>query len=147
LTLRLLDKGTGPLEGRWSIKAPAALLARLSLERGHIGVTGMAGGVIASARSGLGEEPGEIRVDVPRGPLTLGLGVGTIRATTMAPSYGEVQVQSSVGDASLVVDGHDVVSPRAPGPGHRLHLGAPDRPGGDAIAIRVEVGDAMLRIR
>jgi hypothetical protein len=146
LTLRLLDKGTGALEERWSIKAPAALLARLSLERGRIDVTGMAGGVIASARSGLGAEPGEIRVEVPRGLLTLALGVGTIRASTMAATYGEVVVQSAVGDASLAVDGHDVVSPRAPGPGHRLHLGAPGHPA-DALAIRVEVGDAMLRIR
>ena len=98
--------GDGLIE-RWAVRVPARLAAEVTLRRGAITVTGVEGGVRASADSGLGQAPGAMAVDVPRGPLMLTMGVGTIRAHTGETPPGDIDVQSRVGHARLSLEGHD----------------------------------------
>lgn len=141
--LKVSLDGAGPLEARWTILAPAHLAARVTMDRGQVHLSGLEGGADISASAGLGSAPGLIDVDVPRGWLTLNLGVGTITAKTGSPSYGDVDVRSSVGDAALIVDRHEIVAPHEPGPGHRLRLAGE---GADRLLVKVHVGTATLQI-
>jgi hypothetical protein len=146
LKVRLLDHQMGAFEGRWTITAPARVAARLAIRDGRVDVTGLTGGVTASMGAGLHTNAGRIHVDVPRGALDLSIGVGDVDAKTGAAGYGKVDVRSTVGDASLYVDGHAVDAPHEPGPGHRLQL-APGGTAGDDLKVRATVGSASLRIR
>jgi hypothetical protein len=109
-----------------------------------VGVVGVAGGVQVALNAGLFGRAGEIRADVPGGRLDLDLGVGTIEARTSAPAFGAVDLHATVGDARLFLDGHEVIAPKAAGPGRRLRLDG-DRT--RALLLTVTVGDARLSIR
>jgi hypothetical protein len=104
----------------------------------------LAGGVRVKANAGLGSEGGSIRVNVPGGRLDLSLHVGDIHAVTTSTSRGPVDVQASVGDARLTLAGRAIVSPREPGPGHRVRL---NDSGPDAVTVKVGVGTASLDIK
>jgi hypothetical protein len=144
--LRLVLNGitVGSAETVWTITVPARLAVRIEMHNGRVAVTGVAGGVQVSVNSGLNGKSGEILADVPNGPLDLDLGVGTIDARTSATTYGRVDVHSTVGDARLFLDGHEVVAPHAPGPGQRLRLAGDHT---SALSLSVTVGDVTLRIR
>lgn len=135
--------GEGLIE-RWTVRVPARLAADVSVHRGQIDISGVEGGVRARADSGVGHDEGVIRVDVPRGPLDLSLGVGTIDARAAETPRGGIDVRSNVGHASLAVDGHDIVAGHEPGPGERVRLTGQ---GPDDIVARVSVGSARVRIR
>lgn len=146
LRVRLLDHQMGAFEGRWTITAPARVAARLAIHDGRIDVTGVTGGVTASMSAGMHSTAGRLHVDVPRGPLDLSISVGDVDARTGAAGYGKVDVRSTVGDASLYIDGHAIDAPHEPGPGHRLQLAAGGTTGDD-LRVRTTVGSALLRIR
>lgn len=145
-TLRARVAGSiGPgLTERWTVRVPARLAAEVTLRRGDIQITGVEGGVRASADAGLSHDPGAITVDVPRGSLMLSIGVGTIRARTRETPSGDIDVQSRVGRARLALDGHDIVSTGQHGAGERVRLTGD---GTDGVIVRVNVGDADVRVR
>ena len=135
--------GDGLIE-RWAVRVPARLAAEVTLRRGVITVTGVEGGVRASADSGVGQELGAIAVDVPRGPLLLTLGVGTIRARAGETPPGDIDVRSRVGHARLSLEGHDIVTTDQYGAGEHVRLKGD---GTDGVIARVSVGDAHVRVR
>jgi hypothetical protein len=135
--------GDGLIE-HWTVRVPARLAAEVTLHRGAITVAGVEGGVRASADSGLGHQEGAIDVDVPRGPLTLTLGVGTIRAHTGETPPGDIDVRSRVGHARLSLEGHDIVIPDQHGAGERVRLKGD---GSDGVVASVSVGNAHVRVR
>lgn len=135
--------GDGLIE-RWMVRVPARLAAEVTLRRGEIKVTGVEGGVRASADSGVGQEAGAIVVDVPRGPLMLTMGVGTIRVRTGETPPGDIDVRSRVGHARLSLEGHDVVTTDQYGAGERVRLKGD---GTDGVIAHVSVGDAHVRVR
>jgi hypothetical protein len=145
-TVRLRLRGTlgDGLDERWTVRVPARLAADVTVHQGTIEITGIEGGVRAAADAGRGHAPGVIHVDVPRGPLDLSMGVGSIDAHTSEAPRGSVDVRSKVGRAALVLDGHEIVAEREPGPGDRVQLTGD---GPDGITVRVSVGDARVRIR
>ena len=132
------------LTERWTVRVPARLAAEVTLHRGAIHITGVEAGVRASTGAGLGHEAGAIDVDVPRGPLTLTMGVGTIRVHSGETPPGDIDVQSRVGRARLALDGHNLVMRGQYGSGERVRLTGD---GTDGIVVRVNVGDAHVRIR
>jgi hypothetical protein len=135
--------GDGLIE-RWAVRVPARLAAEVTLRRGAITVTGVEGGVRASADSGVGQAAGAIAVDVPRGPLMLTMGVGTIRAHTGETPPGDIDVRSQVGHARLSLEGHAIVTTDQYGAGERVRL---EGDGTDGVVARVSVGDAHVRVR
>jgi len=135
--------GDGLIE-RWAVRVPARLAAEVTLRRGAITVTGVEGGVRASADSGVGHAAGAIAVDVPRGPLMLTMGVGTIRAHTGETPPGDIDVRSQVGHARLSLEGHAIVTTDHYGAGERVRL---EGDGTDGVVARVSVGDAHVRVR
>lgn len=139
-----LEGGDGPLEEHWTIRVPKHFGTQVEMGDGRLSVTGVEGGVWAKANAGLDSSPGRMTVDVPGGALDLSLAVGQIIATTGSTTHGDVDVRSDVGDAKLSLAGRDIDAPREPGPGHRLRL---EGEGPHALRVRVNVGDATLRIR
>ena len=135
--------GDGLIE-HWTVRVPARLAAELTLHRGAIHVSGIEGGVRASADAGIDHDFGAIVVDVPRGALALTMGVGTIRAHTGETPRGDIDVRSRVGRARLSLDGHDLVATGQYGSGERLRLAGD---GTDGVVAHVSVGDAFVRIR
>jgi hypothetical protein len=144
LRLRLSGAVGLGLDERWVVGVPARLSAVVTLDRGRIEVSGIEGGVRVRAEAGVDHAPGVILVDVPRGPLDLSLGVGSIDARAGESPRGEITVRSRVGHARLELDGHEIVAGQEPGPGERVRLTGE---GADGIVLRVGVGDAHLRIR
>lgn len=139
-----LDGANGPLEEHWTIRVPKHFAAEVDMADGRLSITGVEGGVWARANAGLGSTAGVMDVDVPGGALDLRLQVGTINATTGSTNHGAVDVRSDVGDARLSLAGRSIQAPREPGPGHRLRL---DGDGPHALRVKVNVGDASLKIR
>ncbi|HKW01502.1 MAG TPA: hypothetical protein VJN96_16875 [Vicinamibacterales bacterium] len=135
--------GDGLIE-HWIVRMPARLAAEVTLRRGAISVTGVEGGVRASADSGVGQQEGAIDVDVPRGPLMLTLGVGVVRAHTGETPPGDIDVRSRVGHARLSLDGHDIVITDQHGAGERVRLKGD---GTDGVVASVSVGDAHVGVR
>lgn len=139
-----LNGSDGPLEEHWTIRVPKYFAAHVEMGDGRLSVTGIEGGVWAKANAGLDSSPGRMTVDVPGGALDLSLAVGQIVATTGSTNHGAVDVRSDVGDAKLTLAGREINAPREPGPGHRLRL---EGEGPHTLRVRVNVGDATLRIR
>jgi hypothetical protein len=136
--------GNDPMVERWTVRVPRRFRVILDANDSAVEVSDVSGGVNARANAGLGSAPGSIRVNVPGGRLDLSLHVGEIHAQTSSASRGPVDVQSGVGDARVTLAGRNIVSPRAPGPGHRLRL---SDAGPDAVKLRVGVGTATLDIK
>lgn len=118
-SLRVADTH-GPVEEHWTVRVPRRFGVRVDMHEGRLVVTGV------------------------EGALDLDVSVGTIDADSHSTTHGAVDVRSQVGDARLTVAGRSIVAPRQPGPGHRLRL---DGEGAQALTLRVDVGDATLRIR
>ncbi len=135
--------GEGLVE-RWTVRVPARLAADVTLRHGDIHITGLEGGVHASTDSGFGHDAGAIDVDVPRGSLTLTMGMGTIHARIGATPPGTIDVQSRVGRARLALDGHNLDTDHEPGPGERVRLTGD---GTEGVRVHVSVGDAFVTIR
>lgn len=143
-TARVRVPGNDPVVERWTVRVPRRFKVILDANDGAVTVSDVSGGVRVRANAGLGSEPGLIRVNVPGGRLDLSLHVGEIHARTSSASRGPVDVESNVGDARVILAGRNIVSPRAPGPGHRLRF---SDSGPDAIKLRVGVGTATLDIK
>ena len=143
-TARLRVPGNDPVVERWTVHVPRRFSVRLEANDSAVRVLDVSGGVSVRANAGLGSEPGSIRVNVPGGRLDLSLHVGDIHAQTASASRGPVDVESRVGDARVTLAGRSIVSPREPGPGHRLRL---QDTGPDAVKLRVGVGTATLDIK
>ena len=117
--LRLTDAG-GPVEEHWTVRVPKRFSVRATVNVGDLKVSGV------------------------EGALELEVSVGTITADSSSVTHGAVDVRSDVGDARLSVEGRSIIAPRRPGPGHHLRL---DGDGPHTLTLRVNVGDANLRIR
>ena len=143
-TARLRVPGRDRVVERWTVHVPRRFKVRLDANDSTVTITEVTGGVHVRANAGLGSAPGSIRVNVPGGRLDLSLHVGEIHARTTSAARGPVDVESNVGDARVTVAGRSILSPRAPGPGHRLRL---SDEGPDAVKLRVGVGTAVLDIR
>lgn len=144
LTARIRVPGDDAVLERWILKVPRRFRVHLEAHDTSIEVSDVAGGVTVRANAGVGSAPGRIRVNVPGGRLDLALHVGDIQAQTLSASKGPVDVESRVGDARVSLAGRDIVSPREPGPGHRVRL---NDPGPDAVKLKVGVGTATLDIK
>ena len=143
-TARVRVPGNDPIVERWTVRVPRRFRVILDANDSAVEVSDVSGGVSARANAGLGSAPGSIRVNVPGGRLDLSLHVGEIHAQTSSASRGPVDVESGVGDARVTLAGRNIVSPREPGPGHRLRL---SDAGPDAVKLRVGVGNATLDIK
>jgi|SRR5688572_9912658 len=143
-TARVRVPGRDSIVERWTVRVPRRFRVALDANDSAVVVSDVSGGVRASANAGLGSAPGSMRVTVPEGRLDLSLHVGDIRAQTSSSARGPVDVESRVGDARVTLAGRNIVSPRSPGPGHRLRL---NDSGPDAITLRVSVGTATLDIK
>lgn len=141
---RLRVPGNDPLVERWTVHVPRRFRVGLDANDTAVVISDVSGGVSVRANAGPGSKPGSIRVNVPGGRLDLSLHVGDIHAQTSSTVRGPVDVESNVGDAHVTLAGRNIVSPRSPGPGHRLRLGDT---GPDAIKLRVGVGTASLDIK
>ena len=141
---RVRVPGNDPVVERWTVRVPRRFSVNLEAGDSAVDVSDVAGGVRVRANAGLGSDPGSIRVNVPGGRLDLSLHVGDIYAQTSSASRGPVDVESNVGDARVTLAGRNIVSPREPGPGHRLRL---SDTGPDAVTLRVGVGTATLDIK
>ncbi len=117
--LRVTDAG-GPVEEHWTVRVPKRFGVQATVNVGDLKVSGV------------------------EGALDLEVSVGTITADSSSVRHGAVDVRSDVGDARLSVEGRSIIAPRRPGPGHRLQL---DGDGPHTLTLRVNVGDATLRIR
>lgn len=141
---RVRVPGNAPIVERWTVRVPRRFKVDLDADDGAIEIAGVSGGVRVRAKAGVGSRPGSIRVIVPGGPLDLSLGVGDVYAETSSLARGPIDVKAGVGDARVTIAGREIVSARAPGPGHRLRVtGA----GPDAVTLRVGVGSASLDIK
>jgi hypothetical protein len=143
LRLALENAREGNIEASWTIVVPARFSARIDGHDGQITVTGLEGGIEASLNAGLGGRRAQLIVDVPRGALQLSVAVGDITARRRSATFDRAEVNATVGNAELYLMGHEIKSPRAPGPGHRVEL---DGDGPEAIRARVTVGDVSVRI-
>jgi len=141
---RVRVPGNARVIERWTVRVPRRFSVNLDAKDSTVVISEVAGGVRASANAGLGSDAGSMRVNVPGGRLDLNLHVGDIQAQTSSASRGPVDVQANVGDARLTLAGRNIVSPREPGPGHRLRL---NDAGPDAVTLRVGVGTASLDIK
>ena len=143
-TARVRVPGRDSIVERWTVRVPRRFQVIVDANDSAVVVSDVGGGVRASANAGIGSAPGSMRVSVPGGRLDLSLHVGDIRAQTSSSSRGPVDVESSVGDVHVTLAGRNIVSPRSPGPGHRVRL---NDTGPDAIKLRVSVGNATLDIK
>ncbi len=141
---RLRVPGNDPVVERWTVRVPRRFTVGLEANDSAIVISDVRGGVNARANAGVESKPGSIRVNAPGGRLDLSLHVGEIHAQTLSTSRGPVDVESGVGDARVTLSGRNIVSPRSPGPGHRLRL---SDAGPDAVKLRVGVGTATLDIK
>jgi hypothetical protein len=141
--LGLTNAQPGNIEATWTISVPARFSARVSSHNGAVAISGLEGGVDAAVDAGLGGRGGRLSVDIPRGRLTLTVGVGTLTARRRSASFDRADVSATVGDAELFLLGHEIKAPHAPGPGHHVTL---DGDGPDVIRARVSVGDVTLHI-
>jgi hypothetical protein len=141
---RVRVPGSDRIEERWTVRVPRRFKVDLGANDGSFTVSDVQGGVKIRAKAGLGSKPGMVRVNVPGGPLDLSLSVGELHAQTSSTSRGDVDVESTVGDAKVTLAGREIISPRAPGPGHRLRL---TDSGTDSVKLRVSVGTATLDIK
>ena len=144
LSARVRVPGNDAVIERWTIRVPRRFSVVVGAGDSAVIVNEVAGGVRVKANAGLGSEGGSIRVNVPGGRLDLSLHVGDIHAVTGTASRGPVDVEATVGDARLTLAGRAIVSPREPGPGHRVRL---NDSGPDAVTVKVGVGTASLDIK
>ncbi len=123
----------------WTITVPARLEARVNANVGEIDVYGVSGGCEAEVNVG------DLRIDVPAGNIRATASVGDVRVATGSRSFGNVDVETSVGDSRLTVEGRPVESsgPRY-GPGERVRFSGS---GKDRIDVKANVGDAQVTIR
>ena len=144
LSARVRVPGNDSIIERWTIRVPRRFSVSVGASDSAVVVREVAGGVRVQANAGLGSESGSIRVKVPGGRLDLSLHVGDIHAETTSTARGPVDVQASVGDARLTLAGRAIVSPREPGPGHRVRL---NDSGPDGVTATVGVGTASVDIK
>lgn len=121
----------------WELDVPRHSAIEIAMDAAEIEVSGVEGGVELD----LGH--GEAVVDVPRGPLDLEVTVGELDARFREGDFGPLSLASRVGDTRLWLNGSRVRYPGPPGPGSRIAI---DGDGPDALRLRVEVGDATLRV-
>jgi FlaG/FlaF family flagellin (archaellin) len=122
----------------WTITVPARLAAQVNANVGEIDVKGLTGGCEAEVNVG------HLRIDVPAGNIRATASVGDVRVTTGGRSFGEVDVETNVGDSRLTVEGLRVESNgRRYGPGERVRFSGRGR---DRIDVKTNVGDAQVTI-
>jgi hypothetical protein len=121
----------------WELEVPRPSAIDIAMDAAEIEVSGVAGGVELE----LGH--GKAAVDVPRGPLDLEVTVGELDGRFREGDFGRLSLASRVGATRLWLNGNRVRYPRPPGPGSGIAI---EGDGPDALRLRVEVGDATLRV-
>lgn len=121
----------------WRLEVPARLALELSASSAEVEVSGVAGGVR------LRQGHGAAIVTVPGGDLDLGVQVGRLEARSGAREWRRVGLRSDVGSTRLLLDGRRMRYPNPPGPGSHVTL---EGRGEDTLELRVQVGDAVLRL-
>jgi hypothetical protein len=126
----------------WDIRVPSRFSVTIIAQDGSVAVTGVEGGVRVSVNTGLAG-PAALSVDVPRGVLDLQVVVGEISARHRSTQFDRADLNATVGRARLFLLGHEVVTSREPGAGHRIRLAGE---GPDLLRLRATVGDVKLQI-
>jgi hypothetical protein len=126
------------LEEDWTLEIPAQLQVEAEFGVGDLNIQGVRGGL--KAKVGVGT----LNIDVPEGSIDAENGVGKIIVKSGTGSYGNVEMRTSVGNASVRVDGRQIRQQnRPPGPSEHIALNGSGR---DQFKIHSGVGDAELTI-
>lgn len=126
------------LREEWTIEVPPRVALDLKLQAADLEVSGVAGGVGADVAVG------QVKIDVPGGNVAVSLGVGDAKVRTASDSVRRVELESSVGQTSLWMNGLQMPADREPGAGSEI---ATNGQGQYTLKIGISVGDAELRIR
>lgn len=122
----------------WTVDLPARFAVSGTFDRGDVVIDGPAGGVDLH----LGR--GTVRISVPHGDLRAAVDNGDVMVRSATSSYGDVALESTVGEVEISIDGGALRHTRPPGAGDRFAI---DGSGRDRISLRSTVGDVRLRIR
>lgn len=126
------------LQEEWVITVPSRVEAKVNANVGSVDVYGITGGCDAEVNVG------ELKIDVPEGDIRAVTNVGEVKIRTATKSFASVNVDASVGDTRLMIDGNRIRSKRGYGPGSRASA---DGPGKDRIRVSASVGDAEVTVR
>jgi hypothetical protein len=104
---------------------------------GGVEIYGISGGCEAELNVG------DLKIDVPGGNIRATTNVGEVTVRSATQSIANVDVDASVGDTRLIVNGLRIPNEKRYGPGSRVNT---DGNGKDRIRVSASVGDAEVTI-
>ena len=130
---------SGDVKQEWHVQVPARLALGVAMKVGQASIKGIAGGVSA------GLNVGQLDVSVPRGTLSAEVNVGQIRAVSASTRPGDISLSTTIGDATLYMNGKFVGHAGArSGLGRSINVSGA---GADSMKLNVNVGEVSLHIQ
>ena len=128
----------GGVSEHWTLAVPAGMHINSRLNVGELQVSGISGGVEAELNIG------KVSLDLPGGAIKVSVDIGKIMVTADMLNYGPVSLATTVGNATLRVNGNPAGNQQRSGSGSNVSY---QGSGKDAISLTVNTGKVALELK